>query len=237
MFNGGKNGKYGSPLEQDKRIGTSYIAYDCNFNIVCAAAFLDESFLTSNPNIQVEQNDGESWIRFGPNDGETKLKESNADMFKYVSKLGDDDFIIGYEGCWNIDLDDPKMQSITNNFVEVHFTRGGGETTSTGKPASNGKYICLNPECNHSSSYPTLKPTANPTVQPSYAPSESQTSIPSSYRTDVPSVEPTKQQTDSPSSSPISSLTKIPTSHPSSSPSISPTSKPKAVRYDENDTK
>jgi hypothetical protein len=39
MFNGGKNGKTGSPLEQNNRIGTAYIAYDCNANIVCAAAF------------------------------------------------------------------------------------------------------------------------------------------------------------------------------------------------------
>jgi hypothetical protein len=158
MFNGGKNGKYGSPLEQSSRIGTAFLAYDCNSNIVCVAAFLDESFLVANTNIQVKQDDSESWIRFGPNDGETKLKESNADVFEYVSKPSDSNFIIGYEGCWNIDLEDPKMQIIANNFVEVHFSRSAGDTTSTGKPASNGKYICLEPKCLPIEYFPTSSP-------------------------------------------------------------------------------
>ena len=189
MFNGGKNGKNGSPLDQSGRIGTAYLAYDCNSNIVCAAAALDESFLTANPTIQVLEDDSESWIRFGPNDGETKLKESNADVFEYVSKIGDSNLIIGYEGCWNIDFEDPKMQGIANNFVEVHFTRTGGETTSSGKPASNGKYICLNPSCILSAINPTGSPnfsTNNPSVnspssRPSDQPSTTPINLPSAY--------------------------------------------------------
>jgi hypothetical protein len=39
------------------------------------------------------------------------------------------------------------MDSITNNFVEVHFSLWQGQTTSTGKPAADGKYICLKPGC------------------------------------------------------------------------------------------
>ncbi|KAL3782803.1 hypothetical protein HJC23_005693, partial [Cyclotella cryptica] len=79
MFNGGKNGKNGNPFNQKGRIGTSFLAYDCNANIVCVAAQLDEAFLRGYPNVRVEQDDDESWIRFGSNNGSTKLKQSNAD--------------------------------------------------------------------------------------------------------------------------------------------------------------
>ena len=104
MFNGGKNGKNGSPLEQRGRIGTSYLAYDCSSNIVCVAAHLDASFLKANPSVQVEKDDGESWIRFGEDNGSPKLKESNADEFMYVGKPNNSSFIIGYEGCWSVDI-------------------------------------------------------------------------------------------------------------------------------------
>jgi predicted transport protein len=199
MFNGGKNGKEGSPLNQEERIGTSYLAYDCYANIVCVAAHLDEVFLKTNLNVRVEQDDDESWIRFGPNNGETKLKQSNADEFKYVVKQDDSDFIIGYEGCWNIDLHDPKMRSVVNNFVEVHFSRSGGETTSTGKPASNGKYICLDPKCHpstpspstSSSKYPSKRPTKGPVQNPTAAPTAHPTKMPSPSSTITPSSIPT----------------------------------------------
>jgi hypothetical protein len=194
MFNGGKNGNEGSPFDQEERIGTSYLAYDCNANIVCVAAQLDEAFLKTNPYVRVLQDDDESWIRFGSNNGETKLKESNADEFKYVVKPDGSDFIIGYEGCWNIDLNDPKMQSIVNNFVEVHFSRTGGETTSTGKPASNGKYICINPKCSPStpkpsptsSKYPSKSPTKGPVLNPTIAPTAHPTKMPSPSSTSTP---------------------------------------------------
>ena len=191
MFNGGKNGQHGSPLQQSNRIGTAYLAYDCNSDIVCVAAFLDEAYLAAKPWVQVEQLDDESWVRFGPNGGETKLKESNSDVFQYVRKWSDAGSIIGYEGCWNIDLEDPKMQSVANNYVEVHFTRSGGETTSSGKPASNGKYICLDPNCertpcptNHPSSKPTMKPNALPSKLPTVNPTASPTVSPSTMLTE-----------------------------------------------------
>lgn len=163
MFNGGKSGEEGSPLEQEERIGTSYLAYDCNVNIVCVAAHLDWAFMDQNPNVQVKMSQSESWVRFGPNKGETKLSESNSDAFKYISKPDSVGFIIGYEGCWNINLNDEKMQRITNNLLEVHFTRSNGQTTSTGKPSSNGKYICLSPQCER-------KPSVNPTTSPTRSP-------------------------------------------------------------------
>jgi hypothetical protein len=125
MFIDGDNGREGSPLQQSNRIATAYLAYDCNSNIVCAAAFLDELFLLSHPYAHLKESDDNSWIRFGPNDGETKLKESNSETFEYVSKPNGSE-IIGWEGCWNIDLDDPKMQSVVNNYVELHFTHSPG---------------------------------------------------------------------------------------------------------------
>jgi hypothetical protein len=196
MFNGGKNGKVGSSLDQEERIGTSYLAYDCNDNIVCVAAQLDEAFLKTNPNVRVRKDDDESWVRFGSNNGETKLKQSNADEFKYVVKADDSDFIIGFEGCWNIDLNDPKMLSIVNNFVEVHFSRTGGETTSTGKPSSNGKYICINPKCNPSTpspstsyfKYPSMSPTKRQIPNPTIAPTTHPTNVPSPNSTSMPTL-------------------------------------------------
>jgi len=202
MFNGGKNGKEGSPYDQEERIGASYLAYDCNANIVCVAAYLDESFIKTNPNVRVEQDDDESWIRFGSNNGETKLKQSNADEFKYVVKPDESVVIIGYEGFWNIDLDDPKMQSIVNNLVEVHFSRTGGETTSTGKPASNGKYICINPKCNPSTPGPTTSSSKSPSTSPTRGPVLNPIIAPTTHPTKMPSP----------------SLTRMPTSHPTSLP-------------------
>ena len=151
MFNGGKNGG-------DERIGTSYLAYDCSSSIVCVAAHLDASFLKANPSVQVEKDDGESWIRFGEDNGSPKLKESNADEFMYVGKPDDSSFIIGYEGCWSVDSIS-GMESVVNNFVEVHFSNDG-DTTSSGKPASNGEFVCLKPVCNRPliSSSPSMKP-------------------------------------------------------------------------------
>jgi hypothetical protein len=100
MFNGGKNGVSGSPLEYIGRIGTAYLAFDCSSEVVCAAAHLDSDFLTMNPEVHIQTLDEESWIRFGDN-GAAKLKESNADEFSYMySGAGN---VIGYEGCWSSD--------------------------------------------------------------------------------------------------------------------------------------
>ena len=162
MFNGGKNGKNGSPFEQKGRIGTAYLAYDCANEIVCVSAHLDASFLESNPSIQVDQLDHESWISFGENSDSSKLKASNADEFMYVGRPDDSNFIIGYEGCWSVDTID-GIQSILNNHIEVHFTNDG-DTTSSGKPASSGDYICLTPLCVPSRPSSTSTPNAAPTV-------------------------------------------------------------------------
>lgn len=144
MFNGGKNGmNTDSSLEYTGRIGTAYLAYDCSENIVCAAAHLDSEFLLMNPEVTLQTFDEESWIRFGDENGLTKLKESNADEFNYVESGSG--LAIGYEGCWYVD--DAAMESIVNNFVEVHFSLWEGQTTSTGKPAADGEYVCLKPLC------------------------------------------------------------------------------------------
>ena len=161
MFNGGKNGEAGSTFKQDIRIGTAYLAYDCANEIVCVAAHLDAAFLETNPTVQVEKDDGESWIRFGAHNGATKLKESNADEFKYVGKPNDADFVIGYEGCWSTGLIN-GMESIVNNFVEVHFSNDG-DTTSSGKPASNGEFVCLSPMCEPTNPSP-VPPVAQRTM-------------------------------------------------------------------------
>ena len=196
MFNGGKNGEEGSPLNQEERIGTAYLAYDCYANIVCVAAHLNGAFLKTNVNLRVEEDDDESWIRFGSNNGETKLKQSNAHDFKYVVKPDDSDFVIGYEGCWNVDLNDPKMQSVVNNFVEVHFSRSGGGTTSTGKPASNGKYICINPRCNPATPSPSRSPfSKSPSRSPTKGPVQPSTIVPTMHPTKLPSRNPTSLPT------------------------------------------
>ena len=147
MFNGGKNGADGSPLAYSGRIGTAYIAYDCSSEVVCVSAHLHSEFLKTNPQTGIQMKDEESWIRFGP-DGAMKLKESNSKEFSYVGMPDSSSTTIGYEGCWSIkSFDSLAMQSITNNVVEVHFSLHEGQTTSTGKPASDGDYICLRPQC------------------------------------------------------------------------------------------
>jgi hypothetical protein len=189
MFNGGKNGETGSPYDKEGRIATAYIAYDNIHEIVCVAALLDPAFLTDREtsSIAVVEKDEESWIQFGVG---MKLFESNADEFEYIVKQRDSHITIGYEGCWNIDVHDPRMGRILNNYVQVHFNRkevddesedrrmlndsiqnGGGETTSTGKVASDGRLICLIPSCvsfdTPSTSSPRASPSARPTVSSS----------------------------------------------------------------------
>jgi hypothetical protein len=212
MFNGGKNGKNGSPLEQRGRIGTSYLAYDCSSNIVCVAAHLDASFLKANPSVQVEKDDGESWIRFGEDNGSPKLKESNADEFMYVGKPDDSSFIIGYEGCWSVDSIS-GMESVVNNFVEVHFSNDG-DTTSSGKPASNGEFICLSPFCEPTR--PSL--SATPFERPSFS--------------STPVASPSMNPTGKPISLP--DPTSQPVSRPSTTSSVTPTYAPvKRLSYDQ----
>ena len=150
MYNGGKNGG-------DDRIATAYLAYDCTNNVVCVAAQLDASFMEANPSVEVEEDDGESWIRFGEKNGAGKLKASNADEFRYIGKPNDPYSMIGYEGCWSVDSI-RKMESVVNNYVEVHFSNDG-DTTSTGKPASNGEFVCLTPMCMPITSTPTPRPS------------------------------------------------------------------------------
>ena len=153
MYNGGKNGG-------DDRIATAYLAYDCASNKVCVAAHLDASFMEANPTVKVEQDDGESWIRFGEDNGSAKLKPSNADEFRYIGKPDDPYFAIGYEGCWSVNSI-REMESVVNNYVEVHFSNDG-DTTSTGKPASNGEFVCLTPMCMPNRPVITSTPTPIP---------------------------------------------------------------------------
>jgi hypothetical protein len=149
MFNGGKNGEAGSPLDKEGRIGTAYLAYDYSNDIVCVAAVLDSTFLDDplTSSIQVQESEEDSWIQFGATKGATKLFQGTADVYEYVEKPDDNDFIIGYEGCWTIDRNDPKMENVLNNVVQVHFNRGSGETTSTGTAAADGRLVCLTPKC------------------------------------------------------------------------------------------
>jgi hypothetical protein len=142
LFIGGKNGPV--PLTQPGRVGTAYLAYDCNYEIFCGAAHLDAGYMTENPKVEVRQKDDESWIRFGDLNSDPKLKQSDSDEFKYIGKPLRPSFTIGYEGCWNTSA---VGVNITNNFVEVHFVTKKGDTISTGKPAANGAYICLEPLC------------------------------------------------------------------------------------------
>jgi hypothetical protein len=201
MYNGGKNGG-------DKRIGTSYLAYDCAHNILCAAAHLDSNFLESNPGIQVEQDDGESWIRFGRHNGANKLKASNADEFRYIGKSDDPFFMVGWEGCWSVNSV-RGMENVVNNYVEVHFSNDG-DTTSTGKPASNGEYVCLTPECETTRPIITFPPvTSDPTKNPTQKPSSEPTVAPTKNPTKSPSLKPTVNPTQKPSSEPTVAPTKV----------------------------
>jgi hypothetical protein len=259
MFNGGKNGETGSPLDKEGRIGTAYLAYDYSNGIVCGSAVLDSTFLNDPPTsgIQVQESEEDSWIQFGAG-GATKLFQGTADAFQYVRKPGDSDFIIGYEGCWTIDRDDPKMENVLNNVVQVHFNRGSGETTSTGKAAADGRLVCLTPTCptttttteattttttsNNPSASPTKNPTAspseNPTGRPSKkptaSPTKNPTQAPSGKPTPAPSVEPTVSPTAAPTAqtvSPTATLTASPTAKPTTIPTSEPTNAPTEVSH------
>lgn len=160
MFNGGKNNQ----PRREESIGTAYLAYDCEEEIVCVAAVLNATFMANNPTVTVDEDEDESWIRFGPNEGETKLNSVNAFTFSYIHKPGSD-ITIGYEGCWNVDEITPKMQNVTNNYVEVHFNRNG-QTTSTGKPTQKtNAFVCLEPPgiCGNAPKLPTPTPSFSPT--------------------------------------------------------------------------
>eukprot|EP00956_Cyclotella_meneghiniana_P035999 scaffold120055_cov77-Cyclotella_meneghiniana.AAC.1 len=239
MFNGGMNGG-------DDRIATSYLAYDCASNTACVAAHLDAEYLAVNPAVQVEQDDDESWIRFGETNGSRKLKESNADEFQYAGKPDDPSFVIGFEGCWSVDSI-RNMKSVINNYVEVPFSNDG-DTTSTGKPASNGDFICLTPTCDPPiisisptyllSESPTAQPSVSPSASPSGVPSESPSSIPSSLPSihsaspsvsSSLSVDPTANPSSYPSSSPSSFPSESPSASPSGRPSVQPSAPPSST--------
>jgi hypothetical protein len=160
MFNGGKNNE----SDKEVQMATAYIAYDCEEEIVCVAAVLNATFMANNPTVTVDEDEDESWIRFGPNEGETKLNSVNAFTFSYIHKPGSD-ITIGYEGCWNVDEITPQVQNVTNNYVEVHFNRNG-QTTSTGKPTQKtNAFVCLKPPgiCGYAPKLPTSAPIFSPT--------------------------------------------------------------------------
>jgi hypothetical protein len=160
MFNGGKN----IQTRREESIGTAHLAYDCEEEIVCVAAVLNATFMANNPTVTVDEDEDESWIRFGPNEGETKLNSVNAFTFSYIHKPGSD-ITIGYEGCWNVDEITPQVQNVTNNYVEVHFNRNG-QTTSTGKPTQKtNAFVCLEPPgiCGYVPKLPTSAPSFSPT--------------------------------------------------------------------------
>jgi hypothetical protein len=68
------------------------------------------------PDVYVEQNEDDSWIRLGGDASDVKLKNSTSDEFKYVMKPTGSAYTIGYEGCWNIS---GLGASVINNFVEA----------------------------------------------------------------------------------------------------------------------
>ena len=87
-------------------------------------------------------------------------RASNSDEFAYIWKHGDDNnFVIGYEGCWSVDSI-RHIEGVTNNLVEVHFTNNR-DTMSTRKPAANGELVCLESNCDESTRSPSISPTIN----------------------------------------------------------------------------
>eukprot|EP00804_Cyclotella_cryptica_P012514 CCRYP_017721-RA/>CCRYP_017721-RA protein AED:0.04 eAED:0.04 QI:91/1/1/1/0.5/0.4/5/62/729 len=216
MFNDGKNGETGSPLDKEGRIATAYLAYDHVHEILCVAALLDPAFLTDpeTSSIEVVEKDEESWVQFGVG---MKLIESTANEFEYIAKQVDSTFTIGYEGCWNIDYNDPEMGRILNNYVQVHFNRkeedhegeesvdrrmlnedvqtgGEGESTSTGIVASDGRLICLTPTCVSFDSPPTPSLTATPSSRPT---------VSSSPTCDYTTIDAIKNEVTTPVNTPI----------------------------------
>ena len=77
MFNGGKSDDKNTP-----RIGTAYMAYDCENKSICIAAHLDDGFLK----YKVCESDSDSWTSFGETSLAVKLKEStpNKIAFEYI---------------------------------------------------------------------------------------------------------------------------------------------------------
>eukprot|EP00804_Cyclotella_cryptica_P019622 CCRYP_013973-RA/>CCRYP_013973-RA protein AED:0.71 eAED:1.00 QI:0/0/0/0.66/1/1/3/0/869 len=139
MFNGGKNGETGSPLDEAGRIGTAYLAYDHWNDIVCVAAHLSST--------QVAPSEVEGWIQFGKTPDATKLIEGTAAVFEYVGTPDNSEAFVGYEGCWTINRNDPMMENILNNFIQVVFNRGTSVRASTGKAGDYGRLVCLTPTC------------------------------------------------------------------------------------------
>lgn len=138
MYSGEKDGG-------NDRIGTAYIAYDCSNNMVCAAAHLDNSFIETNPTIQVDQADDASWIQFGEHHGALTLIASKSDELAYVSQPDNNGLIIGYEGCWSV-YALAGIQSIVNNYVNIRFSNNN-EVVSTAIPESSWQNVCLTTTC------------------------------------------------------------------------------------------
>ena len=146
MYIGGKNN------DPSDRMGTAYLAYDCTYEILCAAAHLDQDYMDENPGVSVIENEEESWIRIGNHGSDPKLTQNLTDEFMYVGTPENRSFLIGYEGCWNT-----TGLVVMNNFVEVHFVTTEDDTISSGKDVRKGDYICMKPICE--SSTPTQSPT------------------------------------------------------------------------------
>ena len=91
MYNGGKN--LDSPGATPP-IGIARVGYDCNKNILCVAAYLDQSYFETN-NCSVQDSESESWVRFTDNNGYPKLFQSNAAEFNYIKYPGASGTIIG----------------------------------------------------------------------------------------------------------------------------------------------
>ena len=142
----------------------------CTFSICilyqCGAAHLDATYMENNPDVSVVENDDDTWIRIGNHNSDPKLKPSKTDHFMYVGKPSNDDFTIGYEGCW-----DTTGITVMDNFIEVHFVTTNGDTISSGKNVGKGRTICVEPTCGSVS--PTPSPSVSSNTPPSANPTKS----------------------------------------------------------------
>ena len=82
MYNGGKNND-----PNTDQIGMARLGYDCTDNILCIAAYLDETYFNGASGCSVVEADADSWVRFTDNNGYPKLKQTSDPLktsFEYI---------------------------------------------------------------------------------------------------------------------------------------------------------
>lgn len=177
MYNGGKN--------QDANtdhIADAVVAYDCTNQVLCVAAYFTQAYVEGSAGggemASVDEVDENSWVEFGSQkffqSGVSGPLGSHVTLlgFQYVQDVTtstgmysyDPEASIGWEGCWG---GDGTADGLTPDVIfgdgtfQVHFNRGNGQTTSTGKAVGTGVLLCLCNSCDSNECTVTEGPCDN----------------------------------------------------------------------------